>query len=331
MAYYKDLREHIAALEDKGKLVRIKRPINKDTELHPLVRWQFRGLAEKDRKAFLFENVVDARGKRYDVPVLIACHAASTEVYAIGMGCQTGEIAEKWAQAQLHPIPPRLVESGPVHEEIHIGEKLLEHGGLEEFPVPISTPGFDNAPYLTAANWVSKDPETGIRNIGNYRAMVKSPTRLGAFAVFPQHMGMHWEKCKRKGVPLQAAIILGPVPCVGFVATAKITYGVDEYAVAGGIAGQAIELVKCKTVALEVPATAEIVIEGTIPTDALEREAPFGEFTGYMGARTFSPFFNITCITHRKKPIYNAFLSQFPPSESSKLRQIGFEAAHYKF
>ncbi len=140
MAYHKDLRDHIAALEKKGKLVRIKREINKDTELMSLVRWQFRGLPEEERKAFLFENVVDIKGKRYDIPVLVASHAASKEVYAIGMMCEPDEIMQKWAEAQLHPIQPKIVKDGPVHEEVHLGDSLLEHGGLEEFPVPISIP-----------------------------------------------------------------------------------------------------------------------------------------------------------------------------------------------
>ena len=96
MKYHKDLREHIQRLEANGRLIRIKREINKDTELMPLVRCQFRGLPEKDRKAFLFENVVDAKGKKYNVPVLVGSHAASREVYAIGMNCKperdTGEM-----------------------------------------------------------------------------------------------------------------------------------------------------------------------------------------------------------------------------------------------
>jgi 4-hydroxy-3-polyprenylbenzoate decarboxylase len=118
---------------------------------------------------------------------------------------------------------------------------------------------------------------------------------------------------------------------VGYVATAKLPYGVDEYTVAGGIAGEPVELVKCQTVDIEVPANAEIVIEGIMPTDYQEREAPFGEYTGYMGMDAINPVLNITCIMHRKKPILNAFISQFPPSESSKLRQVGTEAVFYKF
>ena len=331
MTYYKELREHIKVLEAKGKLARIKREINKDTELMPLVRWQFRGLPEEERKAFLFENVVDATGKKYDIPVLVASHAASRDVYAIGLMCEPSQIAEKWAEARRKPIEPVMLKEGPAQEVVHIGDKLLEHGGLSELPVPISTPGFDNAPYLTAANWITKDPETGIRNVGNYRGMVKSNTRLGIMSQPPQDLRTHWEKCRKKGIPLQAAIAIGPVPVIGFVATCKFPYGVDEYTVAGGLAGEPMQLVKCKTVDIEVPATAEIVIEGELPTDSMEREAPFGEFTGYIGLAVTGPYFNVKCITHRKNPIYNAFISQFPPSESSKLRHIGDEGVLYKF
>jgi len=331
MAYFKDIREHIKALEANNKLSRIKEGINKDTELMPLVRWQFRGLPEKERRAFIFENVTDVKGRKYEIPVLVASHAASRDVYAIGMQCKTEEIPERWIKAQLHPIEPKIVKTGPVQEEIFKGDNLLERGGLEEFPIPISTPGFDNAPYLTCANWVSKDPETGTRNMGNYRAMVKSKTRTGLCANEAQHIQVHWQKCKQKGIPLQAAIVIGASPNIGFVGATRVPFGVDEYAIAGGIAGEAVELVKCQTVDLEVPASSEIVIEGEIPTDSLELEAPFGEFTGYMGDRTLNLYLNVSCITHRKNPIYTAFISQFPPSESSKLRQIGFEATFYKF
>lgn len=331
MGYYKDLREHVKALETNGKLVRVKREINKDTELMPLVRWQFRGLPEKERKAFLFENIVDAKGKKYNSSALIACYAASRDVYAIGMMCEPNKISEKLSQAYLHPINPKIVKDGPVHEEIHIGHKLLEHGGLGEFPVPISTPGFDNAPYFSAPNWVSKDPETGIRNVGVYRAMIKSPLRTGISCQPGQDLRAQWEKCRQKGIPLQAAIVVGPTPAVSYAGVVRYPYDVDEYDVAGGIAGEPIELVKCKTVDIEVPATAEIVIEGEFPTDSFEREAPFGEFSGYMGLECIGPYFNVTCITHRKNPVYAGYLSQFPPSESSKLRQIGEGALLYKF
>ena len=91
------------------------------------------------------------------------------------MGCEPGKSFEKWSAAVAAPLAPELVETSPVKEEIHVGDGLLEHGGLDEFPVPISTPGFDNGPYFTACHWITKDPDTGIRNVGNYRGQIKVP------------------------------------------------------------------------------------------------------------------------------------------------------------
>src|ERR1700722_2476810 len=99
-----DFQEHIAALDAAGLLVRVDRPINKDTELHPLVRWQFvGGVAEKDRRAFLFTNVVDGRGNRYDIPVAVGALSASPEIYALGMGRKVEEIGPAWLHAMSHP------------------------------------------------------------------------------------------------------------------------------------------------------------------------------------------------------------------------------------
>jgi 4-hydroxy-3-polyprenylbenzoate decarboxylase len=101
MAYFKSLREYITALEGHGKLVRVKEPINKDTELHPLVRLQFRGLPEEDRKAWLFENVYDAKGKRYSIPVIVGALGASPQVYAIGMQCAVADITQPPAKPEV--------------------------------------------------------------------------------------------------------------------------------------------------------------------------------------------------------------------------------------
>ena len=245
--YYRDFREHLKALEERGKLIRIKRGIDKDTELMPLVRWQFRGLEEEQRKAFLFENVFDAKGKKYSMPVTVGTLAATTEIYAIGMMCEPEEIHERWTQAQLHPVDPVVVESGPAQEVVWQGADLLNGHGLDMIPVPISTPGFDNAPYLTSANWITKDPGLETDNIGNYRAKLNPRTARGGFFT-SQHMGLHWRKCKAKGVPLQAAIAIGVTPNIAYSATAKIPYDFDEYRLAGGLAGEAVPLVPCKTI-----------------------------------------------------------------------------------
>lgn len=331
MAYYKDLREFLGELERAGKLIRTKKRINKDTELHPLVRLQFRGLPEEKRKAFLFDNVTDSEGRTYKGAVATCAAAPTTSIYALGLKCQPGEIGEKWAHARLNPIPPRVIDSGPAQEEVHRGEGLLEHGGLAEFPITISTPGYDAGPYFTAPCWVTKDPETGDVNVGTYRAHVKSPTRTGVMFGRPtQHMAQHWSKCRKLGKPLEAALVQGVAPHMNYVSVAKLDYCENEFGVAGGLSGEPVELVKCKTVDLEVPASAEIVIEGEVSTSETEPEGPFGETFGFMEAGLSACIFNVKCITHRKDPILQSFFSEFPPSESTKIRGIARGASLYK-
>src|ERR1700722_5424930 len=144
----RDLQEHIARLEAKGLLTRIERPINKDTELHPLARWQFQGgLDEDQRRAFLFTNVVDGEGNTYDIPVLIGGLAASPEIYPTGLGLPVEQIGKVWMEAIADPIPPVMVEKAPCQEVVITGDALKQKG-LSRLPVPVSTPGFDAAPYL---------------------------------------------------------------------------------------------------------------------------------------------------------------------------------------
>lgn len=331
MGYFKDLREHIAALDREGLLVKIDEQINKDTELMPLVRWQFRGLSEDERRAFMFTNVVDAKGRKYDIPVVVGTLAASRRIYGFGLQCRPEEIVDRWNKAQSNPIPPKVVEKAPVHEVVYMGPSLLEKGGLGEFPIPISTPGYDCAPFTTASHWFTKDPETGNINVGNYRGHVKSPTRTGVFLSSSNHGGYHWRKCQERGIPLQAALVIGAPPCVSYTAPARIPFSVSELDVAGGLAGAAIEVVKCKTHDVLVPANAEIVIEGEISTEFLEPEAPFGESTGYIAERLLNPYFEVKCITHRKNPIFATIISQMPPSESSVMRQVAAEGNYLRF
>src|SRR5437764_2276129 len=107
--YWPTLGHFVEGLEQAGKLFRVTTPVNKDTELHPLVRLQFRGLQEHQRKAFLFENVVDSKGRTYDIPVLIGALAGSAEIYALGMGCKVEDIADVWRKALSNPLTPNQV------------------------------------------------------------------------------------------------------------------------------------------------------------------------------------------------------------------------------
>jgi 4-hydroxy-3-polyprenylbenzoate decarboxylase len=327
----KDLRTQIRLLEEHGKLLRVSRPINKDTELHPLVRWQFRGLEEKDREAFLFENVVDSRGYQYGMPVVVGAIAGSQEIYNLGLGCEAEEIRDRWEEAFKNPIPPRIIDAGPVQEVVHVGDTLLEHGGLDEFPVPISTPGFDNAPYLNSSIWIVKDPETGIGNMGIYRGQLKDRLRTGIMGSTEHDFGRIWEKYNARAMPMEAAAVIGASPCVYYAAIEVMPFGVDEMGAAGALQRGPVEMVRCKSIDLEVPADAEIVLEGKVRTDVLEPEGSFGEAHGYCDPRFLGMVFEVTAITHRRDPIFLSIISQFTPSESSKSKQKGYEAECLKF
>ena len=328
---YRDLHEHLAELDRAGLLITVDREINKDTEMHPLVRWQFRGgIAEPERKAFLFTNVTDSKGHKYDIPVVVGGLAASRKIYSVGMDCAIADIGKKWSHAIAHPILPNVVDSdaAPCQEIVITGKELQQPGkGLDGIPIPISTPGWDNAPYTTLSQYISKDPDSGIQNMGVYRGQVKSPTRLGMNPSLENQPGIyaHWEKAKARGEKLPAAVILGCPPCVAFTSVQKLSEDTDELHVAGGLAGAPINVVKCKTVDLLVPADAEIVIEGYINTEWLEPEAPFGESHGHVNLQEFNAYMEITAITRRRDAILTSIISQVTPSESSLIKRVALE------
>ena len=190
--------------------------------------------------------------------------------------------------------------------------------------------GEDPSPYITAGCVVTRDPDTGVRNVGTYRVQIKGPRKLGLFINYLQGGRDHVEKNNRAGKPTPVAIVMGTDPVIGLVSVSRVQADVDELAVAGGLRGEAVRVVRCQTVDLEVPATAEVVVEGIIRANELEDEGPFGEYTGYMGPAAMSYVVDITCITHRNQPIVQAFLSQMPPSESSCIRSIGRESTLFK-
>ena len=126
----RDFQEHLAALDKAGLLVRVDKPINKDTELQPLVRWQFvGGVPEAERKAFLFTHVVDSKGKRYDMPVAIGVYASNPQIYARGMGESVEDVGKVWVKAIQNPIPPVVVDKPAVQEVIIKGDDLKKPGG----------------------------------------------------------------------------------------------------------------------------------------------------------------------------------------------------------
>jgi 4-hydroxy-3-polyprenylbenzoate decarboxylase len=327
---YPDLHEHVAALAKAGLLVVVDEPANKDTEIHPLVRWQYRGgIPEEERRAFLFTRPSDGAGRSYKGAVLVAGLAGNSAIYQIGFGQDLSRIGTAWQTAIASPILPRVVGEAVCQEVIVCADQLeRQGGGLDALPVPISTPGFDNAPYLSAGHYVTKDPETGVQNIGTYRGQIKARNRLGmnASVDFRQGIYQHWLKYKALRQPMPCAVVVGCPPIVSYASGYKVPDNLDEVTVAGALAGGPINVVCAKTVDIMVPAEAEFVIEGFISTDALEPDGPFGESHGYVNLQEYNAFLDVTAITHRKHPILTSIISQVAPSESSTIRRPAMQA-----
>jgi UbiD family decarboxylase len=326
-----DFQAHLADLEARGLLVRVERAINKDTELHPLVRWQFLGgIPENARRAFLFTNVVDAKGRRYDMPVVVGALAASPDIYAVGMGRKVEDIGAAWMEAIANPIPPVAVDTAPCQEVVITGDALRQPGeGLAALPVPVSTPGFDAAPYLTATLCITRDPESRVQNMGMYRAALKATDRLAVRMVARPSAGAggyyHWLKYNERHAPIPIAVVIGCAPVVMFTGPQKLATDLDELAVAGGLAGAPIRMVKCRTHNLMVPADAEIVIEGFIDPEKLEPEAPFGESNGYVALEAYNMPMQVTAITRKRNAVFASIISQVTPSESSVIKKVAYE------
>ena len=220
------------------------------------------------------------------------------------------------------------MDKAPCHEIVIEGDELDKPGkGLDGLPIPISTPGWDIAPFTTLSQYITKDPDTGVQNMGIYRGQVKAQRRLGMNPSLELRPGIyaHWEKMKALGKKLPAAVILGAPPCVAFTSAQKVPESLDELHVAGGLVGSPINVVRARTVDLLVPAEAEIVVEGYIDTEYLEPEAPFGESHGHVNLQEYNAYMEVTCITRRKNAILTSIISQVTPSESSLIKRVALE------
>jgi 4-hydroxy-3-polyprenylbenzoate decarboxylase len=227
------------------------------------------------------------------------------------------------------PVAPVGVASPACKEVVIAGEALRGPGnGLARLPVPVSTPGFDAAPYLTATLCITRHPETGVRNMVTYRAALKANDRPGVrMAAEPGGAGgyLHWQKYRARREPMPCAIVVGCAPVVAFTGPQKLAIDLDEMGVAGALAGAPIRTARAVTVDLDVPADAEIVIEGLIDPELLEPEGPFGESHGYVALEDFNMSMQVTAITMKRAPVFVSIVSQVTPSESSVIKRVAYE------
>jgi UbiD family decarboxylase len=316
-----DLREHLSNLEKLRLLHHVKTEVDKDWELSCIARQIYMQLPEHQRYALMFDNV-----KGYHIPVAVGAIAASKIIYATGLGTTPDNIQRRWVKALSSPIEPSIVRDGPVRENVLVEEEV----DLGKFPIPIWTPTKDAGPYLTAPYIVTRDPNSAYLNVATARNQVIGKNKTLINIIIGSHTGNIFAKYRETKKPMPTAIVLGAEPVVGMTSTAKVPEGVSEYSVAGGLKGSPLELIKCETSDLLVPANAEIVLEGEVSTDEKAREGPFGENRGYMSRARDAPVFKIKRINHRNNPIYLSFISQTPPSESMTIQGAALESLVYK-
>jgi 4-hydroxy-3-polyprenylbenzoate decarboxylase len=345
---YDDLNDHLAKLKKAGLLWTIDGEIDKDRHLHAFVRWGYVGdvgtvLTNNPKRAFLFTNVTDAKGRKYngDCDVQVGGTAGSSEIYALSMGIDykgeglselSQKIFEKWANAFQHPLPAIEIpsEEAPVHEVVLL-EKDIKGGegkGLDTLPVPNNTAGWDCAPYFSAGLFITLNPDNGIQNISQNRCSLKASDRMTGMWLIQTNGGAHqnWAKYKERGEKMPVALIVGAPPSLQVVGPQKVPEELDDMDVAGALAGAPYRKVKAKTVPLMVPADAQIIIEGWLDPNKLEMEAPFGESYGNMSVEEYNHSITVTAITRRKKAILTSMISQMAPSESGVIKQLNYSA-----
>ncbi len=218
---------------------------------------------------------------------------------AMALGCQEKDLNHVFRTRENDRIDPKLVSSGPVKEKI----LKQEHVDLTQIPL-VTHNGKDGGPYITAGAMVTKDPETGIRNVGIYRHMLQGKNQIGVHLAETSHSNLVFEKHGKKGKPMEVAITIGMDPLFYLGVLSFVPFGVDEYTVVGGLMQEPLEVVKCETVDLEVPAMAEIVLEGVLIPGKKQMEGPFGEYTTLYGKPMMNPVIDVKAITMRKNPIY---------------------------
>ncbi|MBA2848484.1 4-hydroxy-3-polyprenylbenzoate decarboxylase [Thermosulfuriphilus ammonigenes] len=321
MIAYKDLQHFIQTLEAEGELLRIKDPVSPKLEITEITD----RVSKAYGPALLFENV---SGYRY--PVITNAFGSERRM-CLALGVESLEsLAEEITTfieveapdsivKKLKLVPkikrlanslPRIVKKAPCQEIVLKGEEV----DLDQLPILHCWPE-DGGPFITLPVVITKHPETGKRNVGMYRMQVFDKRTTGMHWHTHKGGAQHYRVAEARGERLPVAVAIGPDPAVTYAATAPLPDDLDEFIFAGFLRGEPVELVRCQTVDLEVPANSQFVLEGYVEPGERRLEGPFGDHTGYYSLPDYYPVFHVTCLTMRKKAIYPATIVGRPPQE----------------
>lgn len=320
---YKDLQEFLRLLDKKGELRRIAAPLDPYLEIAEVTDRVSKAVGP----ALYFEN---PKGSRF--PVVTNAFGSfprmnlaleSEDLDALGRRIDDVLEMEKPEGlidklkmlpklAKMAGIFPKTVASAPCQDVVLTGDAV----DLSILPVLTTWPG-DAGPFITFPVVITKDPETGKRNVGMYRMQVFDKTTTGMH--WHRHKGCaaHYRLAEKRGERLEVAVAIGPDPACTYAATAPLPDDIDEFLFAGFLRQKAVELVQCKTVDLQVPANSQFVLEGYVEPGERRREGPFGDHTGYYSLADDYPVFHVTAITHREDAVYPATLVGQPPMEDT--------------
>jgi UbiD family decarboxylase len=292
---YRDLREFITTLKAMGEVHEVEVQVDKAWEIGAIC-------SENSRKrgpVLIFKKI-----NEFHTPLLVGALGTERRLYAaLGVTSSLLAVYEKWFSAMNHRIQPHILRNAPC-KEIQLNKINLFD---DPFPVP-KWHFLDGGPELgTFHSVITRGPKTECVNSGMYRNEILDKNLLGILFSTPnRHAALHWQLWRKKKEPMPVAIAIGLDPYLTILSGSRIPENISEYDVAGGLMGEPYEVVQAETSDLLVPANAEIIIEGEIPTDDfLSHEGPFGEFAGYMGpAQKGTMYIRVKHVTHRKNPIF---------------------------
>jgi len=300
------IRGYLANLEQQGELVRFRKKVD------PLQNLTAIGWKTYDRlgKASLFDNLTGFPGWQ-------VCNQIITDrrKWGIGLGVDDGEVIETFNQRVKEPIEPVMVNKteAPVKEIIYQGD------GVDLTKLPAAwTSELDPGPFIASGMAIIKDPDTGIRNMSIHRQQIMGKNRTG-YLICPRQALRIYQKYQERNQPMPVAMVIGAHPAIYFSSSYTAPYGVDELTIAGALMGEPVRLVKCETIDIEVPAEAEVILEGQIPPDALTPEGPFGEGSGGYAMEGFTQYLDVNVVTRRKKPIFYAMQCGAPMTDTQAL------------
>jgi 2,5-furandicarboxylate decarboxylase 1 len=284
----KDLRELMEWLEARGEVVHISREVDPDYELVAVAK----KVNEATGKAVFFEHV---KGSKFPV---LSYALADRDGIAKALNMKPVQMTHQWSHREEQQKPYKIVESGPVQEVVE------ENPSLYDLPLCLHSDG-NNGRYITGGVLVARHPELGMMNASFNRCQLVNEKKLRVRMMPPQHLGQFYEAAEKLDKPLEVAIVIGSSPAVMYSAASKIPIDRDELEFAGALADEQLEVVRCKTIDVLVPANAEIVIEGKVLPHVREEEGPFGEFTDSYVPVMKNHVFEVTGITHRKDAFWH--------------------------